>query len=81
MATVIFIGGLRQLTGGTEEVHIEAANYRAAIRELQLRFPALTDSVLEKFGVAIDGAIIHSPLLETLDHDSELIFIPKIAGG
>ena len=81
MATVIFTGGLRQLTGGTEEVHIEAASYRAAIRELRLQFPVLTDSVLEKFSVAIDGVMIQSPLLETFEPDSELVFIPKIAGG
>jgi molybdopterin converting factor small subunit len=81
MATVIFSSGLRQLTGASEEVHIEAANYRAAIRELRQQFPELTDSVLEKFGIAIDGVMIHSPLLETFGPNSELVFIPKIAGG
>jgi molybdopterin converting factor small subunit len=81
MATVIFTSGLRQLAGGTAEVHIKATNYRAAIRELRLQFPVLTDSVLEKFSVAIDGVMIHSPLLETFEPDSELVFIPKIAGG
>ncbi|MFT5335617.1 MAG: hypothetical protein ACI9GB_003536, partial [Halioglobus sp.] len=32
-------------------------------------------------GIAIDGVMIHSPLLETFGPNSELVFIPKIAGG
>jgi hypothetical protein len=31
--------------------------------------------------VAIDGVLVHTPLLETFEPDSELVFIPKITGG
>ena len=81
MATVVITGDMRLYTGGREEAEVEATSYRAAVRELQQQFPALTDAVLEKFSVAIDGVMIQSPLLETFEVDSELVFIPKIAGG
>lgn len=81
MAHVAFIGDLRQHTGGCEETEIQATSYRAALRELQQTYPGLTDAVLEKFSVAIDGEMITSPLLETFAADSELVFFPRIAGG
>jgi molybdopterin converting factor small subunit len=81
MAHVVFTGDLRLHTGGREQAVVEASSYRAAIRELQRQFPALTDSVLEKFSVSIDGVLIKSPLLETLEPDSELVFFPRISGG
>ncbi len=81
MATVVFTGDLRLHTGGCGEVEVQATSYRAAVRELQQEFPGLTAEVMDKFSVSIDGVLIRSPLLETFEADSELVFIPKIAGG
>ncbi len=81
MATVIFTGDLRLHTSGCEEAEVQATNYRGAVRELQAEFPGLTGAVMDKFSVSIDGVLIQSPLLETFEPDSELVFIPKIAGG
>ena len=72
---------MQQHTGGCRQTQIEATSYRLALRELSLEFPGLTETVYEKFSVAIDGTIIHTPLLETFRADSELVFIPRIAGG
>lgn len=81
MATAIFMGEIRRFTDAVEQCPIDATNYRAAVAELQEKFPGLTDAVLEDFSVAIDGDLVHSPLLEHFSNDSELVFIPKIAGG
>ena len=81
MTTVFFASEMRQHTGGLQYTQIEATSYRRALRELSRDFPGLTDDVYKKFSVAIDGAIIHQPLLETFQADSELVFIPRIAGG
>lgn len=81
MATVICTGDLRRYTGGREEIELLATNYRAALRELQGAFPGLTADVLDRYSVSIDGVLIQSPLLETFGEHSELVFIPKIAGG
>ncbi len=81
MVSVLLAPGMRVCTGGEVEVEIEATGYRAAVRELQQKFPALTDDMFAKCSIAIDGVQVQTPLLETFEADSELVFIPKIAGG
>lgn len=81
MASVAFPADLQRHTGGRAEVAIDATRYRDAVVELCERFPALTEEVLSAYAVAIDGLIIHEPLLECFDSDSELVFVPQIAGG
>ena len=71
---------MRSLTG-VEDVQIQATSYRAALRQLKEKFPQLTDDVFDKFAVAIDNIMIQSPLLETFQAQSELVFVPKIPAG
>lgn len=80
MAQVIFAAEMRSLTG-VEDVQIQATSYRAALRQLKEKFPQLTDDVFDKFAVAIDNIMIQSPLLETFQAQSELVFVPKIPAG
>ena len=80
MATVVFSSGLRRFTGGEERVSIEAGTIRELIAALEQRFPDLKES-LGSMAVAIDGEIIQDPLLETLESDSEVHFLPPIGGG
>jgi molybdopterin converting factor small subunit len=81
MTTVVFASEMRQHTGGLAQTDIGATNYRQALRELSCKFPGLTNDEYLKFSIAIDGTIVHTPLLETFEEKSELVFIPKIAGG
>ena len=81
MARITFNSELRRHTGDVREVEIDALNYQELIGKLSLRFPALTNAVLAKYTVAINGVIIQMPLLETLTDDSEVVFIARIAGG
>ncbi|HEY6130640.1 MAG TPA: hypothetical protein VIV27_01410 [Halioglobus sp.] len=81
MARVIFSPELQRYTDGTREIEVSASRYQNLILELRQHFPALTDAVIEKHALAIDGMLIHTPLLETFNSDSELVFITKIAGG
>jgi len=78
---VVFNSDLRRYTDGAREVEIAAGNYRELAAELCQRFPAMTDAVLAKYTVAIDGVIIQMPLLETLHGASEVVFVARIAGG
>ncbi len=80
MATVVFSSGLRRFTGGVERVSIAAGNIRELIAALEKRFPDLKES-LGSMAVAIDDEIIQDPLLETLQPDSEVHFLPPIGGG
>ena len=81
MTTVVFATEMQQHTGGLTQTEIMATNYRQAIKELSGRFPRLAEDDYQKFSIAIDGSIIHTPLLESFAEDSELVFIAKIAGG
>lgn len=81
MVQVLFAPDMRIASGGIESAEIEADNYRQAVRELKRLYPGLTDEVFEKCSVAIDGLMITSPLLEALEPDSELVFVPRITGG
>ena len=81
MAKVIFTSDLQRFTGGAREVEVAAGSYQQLVAELQQRFPALTDAIIGRYGLAIDGAIIQTPLLERFGNDSELVFVTRIAGG
>lgn len=81
MARVIFGSDLLSQTGGLGEVEVTARSYRDLLLELQRLFPALADGTLEKLAIAIDGVIIHEPLLQTFGEHSELVFVPRIAAG
>jgi len=81
MAKVTFPTDLQQYTGGVKDIAVSACNYRDLVVELSRRFPDLTADVIQKYAVAIDGAIIAKPLLETFRNDSELVFFGRIIGG
>jgi hypothetical protein len=81
LAKVIFTSELQRFTDGAREVEVAASSYRQLVLELQQRFPGLTDVIIGKYGMAIDGAIIQTPLLERFGKDSELVFVTRIAGG
>jgi hypothetical protein len=72
---------MRPLAGGADELDVAATSYRGIVRELQHRFPALTDAVFSRSSIAIDGVLIQAPLLETCAADSEVVFLSRISGG
>ncbi len=80
MARVVFASDLQRHTGAAE-VQVAARCYRDLLAELCRRFPDLDPEQLDKMAVAIDGVIIHEPLLQQFGEDSELVFVPRIAGG
>jgi molybdopterin converting factor small subunit len=73
--------GCRQFTGGQTEFEVEATNFRRLILELESRFPGLGHQVEEWMAVAIDGEIYQDAYAVTLNPDSEIYLIPKIAAG
>jgi len=81
LAKVIFSSDLQRYTGGANVAEVVALNYRDLVVELSQRFPALTSDVIQKYAVAIDGAVIQQPLLTNFSEDSELVFVAKIVGG
>ncbi len=80
MAHVIFSSELQRLTREAS-AEISASNYQQLVTEIESRFPELTAGYLMTLSVAIDGEIVHSPLLEELSPESEVHFLYRISGG
>jgi molybdopterin synthase sulfur carrier subunit len=81
VAKIVLTGGLRRFTDGATELDVDASDVRALIRALEERFPGIGSHIEKNTSIAIDGDIIHDPLLEPIGPDSEIHFLPQIAGG
>ena len=71
----------REFAQGETEFEITAADVRQLIRLLELKFPGIRDRLSERTAVAIDGEIFQDPLLQSIDKNSEVYFLPAIEGG
>ena len=87
VATVFIPSMPRPLAGDADEIEIGGATVRDIVRNLTAAYPALGDRLLDNgqlrsnISVAIDGEISTLGLLDTVDSDSEVHFIPAISGG
>ena len=81
MARVVFNGALRRLAGGASELEVDARNVRELMHALEDRFPGISLELQSGMSIAIDGDIIQDPLLEPIEPDSEVHFLPAVQGG
>ena len=82
MPKVILSGSAgRQYTGGQSEIEVKADNFRRLVLELDERFPGLGKQIDESMAVAVDGVIYQDCYEVELRENSEIVLIPKIAGG
>jgi molybdopterin converting factor small subunit len=81
MARVFLSADLQAGTGGLEVVTIEAPRVHELILELTTRFPHLSRDMFDRLAVAIDGEIHADADYLPLNADSEVHFVPRIAGG
>jgi len=81
LAIVTLSADLQRYAGGIRELEVSACKYRDLVIELRQRFPDITQDIINKQAIAIDGMVIQTPMLETFDKNSELVFITRIAGG
>jgi molybdopterin converting factor small subunit len=73
--------GLRALAGGRGELEVQGATVRQVIDALEREHPGLGARLRNGSAVSIDGDIVQDPLLEPVDEDSEIHFLPPISGG
>jgi sulfur carrier protein ThiS len=81
MAKVFFPDHLMQHTASVRELEVNASSFRDLVAQLELRFPGITQVLIGKVAVAIDGDIIHDPFLDPIRADSEVYFLHRIEGG
>ena len=87
MATVYVPPMMRRLTDGVESVLIEGKNLREIVNGLEERFPGTREWLCEgdrlRPGVAaaVDGETARMGLIQSVNPDSEVHFLPAFGGG
>jgi molybdopterin converting factor small subunit len=78
---------VRDLTGGKETVTVPGATIGQAIAALEQQFPGVRERLCPGGGlrsglaVVVDGQVARFGLLEAVGPESEVHFLPAIAGG
>jgi molybdopterin synthase sulfur carrier subunit len=81
VARITLSSSLAPFTAGVLELELEVANVRQLFQMLGERYPELRPHLEAGIAVAIDDEIYQDALLQPIARDSEVILIPKIAGG
>lgn len=87
MPTVVIPPLMRKFTGGEENITLPGATVREVIDNLENRHPGIKARLCEedrlKPGIAIyiNGLLSRGSLLERVDADAEIHFLPAIGGG
>lgn len=85
MASVEIPLRLEKFAGGKTRFTIEAHSVRRVLQELEANFPGIAEQLKATTAVAIDGHVVgdkvDDAILARLDDDSEVFFVPAIAGG
>lgn len=76
----VFFNQSQQARTGLSDIQLPANTIRGLKQALLAACPELDEYMLQG-AIAIDGEIIAEPLLEQLQEDSEVYFIPSIEGG
>jgi molybdopterin converting factor small subunit len=77
---VHFSSTLTRHTGGLEQITMDAPRVKELIAAIVARFPGLEHEI-EQLAIAIDGEVRPDAAYEPLMPQSEIYFVPKIAGG
>ncbi|MFV8819881.1 hypothetical protein [Haliea sp. E17] len=81
MPKLVLSSDLQRFSDGDREIDVAAGSYPDLVRELLARYPALGEEIIRRQSLAIDGMIVHTPMLERFREDSQLVFVARIAGG
>ncbi|HJO59859.1 MAG TPA: MoaD/ThiS family protein [SAR202 cluster bacterium] len=85
---IIFVPSLMQkLCNGEQKLLIEGTNLRQVIDNLDLQYTGFKDRLVEdgkikpNISVAVDGEITPLGMIQKVDTNSEIHFLPAISGG
>jgi molybdopterin synthase sulfur carrier subunit len=81
VARITLSSSLAPFTEGVLELELDVGNVRQLFQTLGERYPELRSQLEAGIAVAIDDEIYQDALLQPIARDSEVILIPKIAGG
>ncbi len=87
MATVWIPSLLRELAGGQASVEISGSTLGEVIAALERDYPGIHDrlcvgqEIHPTIAVHVDGRIAELGLREPVQEESEILFLPAVAGG
>ena len=89
MAEVWIPPKLQELTGGKQQVQVEGTSVRRLINNLEIIHPGIKeflvddgeDDLVAGLAVIIDGEVSLLGMLEKVQENSEVHFLPAIGGG
>ena len=87
MPTVVIPALLRKFTGGIERVDVPGKSIRELVSQLGEQFPGIDQQLLQdgdirpSIAVSIDGEIATGGVLDSVNENSEVHFIPALGGG
>ena len=89
MAEVWIPPKLQQLTGGNQQVQVEGSTIRRLINYLEKQYPGIKeflcdemeDDLIPGLAVVIDGEVSLLGMLDKVQENSEVHFLPAIGGG
>lgn len=79
--SVELFGSLRRHAGGAATVAVEAATIRDLLARLGEDYPGLAPQLDRGVSVSIDGKIYTEALFQPISPESEVVLLPRIAGG
>ena len=81
MVKVTLWGSLAAASGGRAEIEIEATTLRELLDGLGQAYPAMRPRLLRGVSVSIDGRIYNDAWFTPISPESEVVLLPRIAGG
>ena len=78
---------MQKLTDGNHNVEVEGETVRQVVDALETRYPGFKGRIVEndriktEIAVAIDGEVVTAGLRAKVGPDSEVHFLPALAGG
>ncbi len=81
MVKVVLWGSLKDVLGGSLECEIEAGTIKQLLAVLGEQHPKLRPVLDRGVAVSIDGVIYRQDLYRSINPDSEVYILPRMAGG
>ena len=89
MAEVWIPPKLQPLTGGNQQVQVEGATVRRLINNLEKQYPGIKEFLVDEgeedlipgLAVIVAGEVSQLGMLEKVQENSEVHFLPAIGGG
>jgi molybdopterin converting factor small subunit len=81
MVQVVLWGSLKRAAHGKSQVEVEAADIRQLLTRLGEAYPDLKPQLDRGVSVSIDGLIYTNAWFQPIRPTSEVVLLPRLAGG